>query len=253
MSPSFSFFIDLSLSSVSLSPFSFSLLFVFWLSLILLWNCSLWFPSSAATALLFQDFSDIKAVSLVWSNRDGTHAHKHELTGVRAHTLMYCSVVPEGWLRWHLRSQTNLELPEQVYPAVFLDTLCLCTHRFVCAQDRHHDIHLFAQFRSRPSYSCVWAFIVTLEAGLLLSHLITNYLCFLFGFPVQLMITLCSLITTSKAFSGYCTWILFIDSVSLKVLILTATELCFLLPFSQLSYLSFFNLTLCWSTIMWLW
>lgn len=53
------FFLPLSWSSFSSSIF-------------LQWNCRLWFSFSAATVLLFQDFSDIRFLSLVWSERDGT-------------------------------------------------------------------------------------------------------------------------------------------------------------------------------------
>lgn len=52
----------------------------------------------------------------------------------------------------HLRSQTNLELPEQVYPAVLLDSVCacmcacpgLCVFRQVIMTD------LFVHFMSKP-------------------------------------------------------------------------------------------------------
>lgn len=45
----------------------------------------------------------------------------------------------------HLRSQTNLELPEQVYPAVLLDSLRMCE----CVFTSENETHLFALLISR--------------------------------------------------------------------------------------------------------
>lgn len=48
-----------------------------------------------------------------------------------------------------LRSQTNLELPEQVYPAQFLDCVCVCVCMQTCAGScmfRQHDTNIFVQF-----------------------------------------------------------------------------------------------------------
>lgn len=41
----------------------------------------------------------------------------------------------------HLRSQTNLELPEQVYPAVLLDSLRMCECVFTSEDETYICLH----------------------------------------------------------------------------------------------------------------
>lgn len=92
-------------------------------SLILQWNCFLWWRRFAATVRLFQDVSDIRG--FVFCVRVTEMAlERCALPCKHTHTDMRLLYSAWGWiaLTSHLRSQTKLELPEQVYPAVPQDT-----------------------------------------------------------------------------------------------------------------------------------
>lgn len=170
-----------------------------------------------------------------------THTHIH------TPTHPFYSAWREIALTSHLRSQTTLELPEQVYPAALLDTVCVHVQVYVFKMEIGAYICLYSLCWRPGIY--MWVFtgqIPVLEFDLHEPFCLSVCICvFLLLLCVQLGLHPLFFSTTSETAFRCSTRVLFIKWHMTKCCF-CQPHLCFLLSFSQ-SHKVFFKLLLRWS------